>query len=222
MIDLKSIPVIRSNRRSLAVEIDRKGEIVVRAPLHCSEKTISQFLQSHEKWILEKRSAAQIRCEKRKDFLADNSILPFLGEELTVRHCNGKLPYRQDGVLFLPADHIRQAFIAWRHSEAEQILLPRVKEWCRVCQLYPVKLRFGDEKTRWGSMGSNGHMSLNTALLHLSRPQIDYIIVHELCHLLHPNHSPAFHAEVRRFLPNADQLRKEIKAFGAPLLPESP
>ena len=68
-------------------------------------------------------------------------------------------------------------------------------------------------------MSSDKAMRLNAALVHCPARHIDYVIVHELCHILHPDHSPAFHAAVRSFLPGADTLRAEMRRNGPPYHP---
>lgn len=69
-------------------------------------------------------------------------------------------------------------------------------------------------KRRWGSMRADGCLRLNAALMHCPMALCDYVIVHELAHIVHPDHSPAFHALVRTTLPDADALRVRMRAFG--------
>ena len=68
-------------------------------------------------------------------------------------------------------------------------------------------------KRRWGSMRADGCLRLNAALMHCPMELCDYVIVHELAHIVHPDHSPAFHALVRSVLPGADTLRARMRDF---------
>jgi hypothetical protein len=78
-------------------------------------------------------------------------------------------------------------------------------------RLYPKTLRLTHAKGRWGSMSTRGTLSLNRALLMCPPDVIDYVIVHELCHIAHPNHSPAFWALVERYLPDYRVKRDWLK-----------
>mgnify|MGYP003294350676 CR=1 FL=1 len=83
-------------------------------------------------------------------------------------------------------------------------------------ELTKVAGKYAEEaKTRWGSMKSDGSLRLNAALMHCPPPLIDYVIVHELSHRVHMNHSPAFHAHTEKYLPDARQRRAALKQCGA-------
>ena len=74
-------------------------------------------------------------------------------------------------------------------------------------------IRYTAAKRRWGSMRADGCLRLNAALMHCPMELCDYVIVHELAHIVHPDHSPAFHALVRSVLPGADALRVRMRDF---------
>ena len=79
--------------------------------------------------------------------------------------------------------------------------------------LYPKKVSFRKAKTRWGSCSSKDFISLNIALAALPRTLSDYIIIHELAHIKHKNHSKAFWALVGKYYPNYKEARDELKKF---------
>lgn len=74
-------------------------------------------------------------------------------------------------------------------------------------------IRLGHMHTRWGSRSSTGTISLNIGLARLPDHLIDYVIIHELCHIVHMNHSPAFWAEVAKYCPRYRDCRKEMKDY---------
>ena len=140
--------------------------------------------------------------------------MPWLDGVLTVRYADVRHATHQDGQLLLPAAKPVEAALKWRKKSAEEYLLPRVEYWSRITGLTPSSVAFTNARKRWGSMSSQGALRLNAALLHCPAAYRDYVIVHELCHLLHPDHSPALHARVRSFLPQADAIRVQMKALG--------
>lgn len=150
--------------------------------------------------------------------LREGAELPYLGGTLRIAFYDDALPQALNGVLFLPCrgDPLTHA-LRWFTDNARERLIPRVTQWADCMAVYPASVAFGHAKMRWGSMASTGAMRLNIALLHCPPANVDYVIVHELAHRLHPDHSAAFHRCVASFLPNAPQLRAQMKDF-APYL----
>ncbi|MBR5545530.1 MAG: M48 family metallopeptidase [Clostridia bacterium] len=211
MIDYR---LIRSDRRTLSISIDREGALVVRAPKRVNKRDIEAFIQQKERWILEKQAAAKQRIAARPK-LADGAAVPFWGSTLIIAFGDVKKAVRKDGILWLPktgeaARHARK----WRMEQAGTLLTPRVEYWAAQTGLQPVKIAFGNAQTRWGSMNTQTRsLRLNAALIHCPQDIVDYVVVHELVHIIHPNHSPAFHAAVRRILPDADGRRAALKGY---------
>lgn len=207
--------LIRSDRRTLSVSINGQGALVVRAPKHMPLREIEAFLAQKARWIAQKQ--AQMRAAAPAPFLpADGAKLPYLGGTLTLRLCRVPLCIDFDGFLLVPdrgdaLAHIR----AWRKERAAQVLGARVALWTARTGIQVSAVHYGQARCRWGSMSRAGSLRLNAALLHCPLEAVDYVIVHELAHRLHPDHSPAFHAQVRRFLPEADALRRGMRAFSA-------
>lgn len=212
MIDYQ---LIRSSRRTLSIGIDGEGALVVRAPMRMPLGQIEAFLAQKQEWIAQKQALSAHRMQKRRQAqLEEGAVIPFWGDAL-ILHFEAVKTASDDGrTLVLPkdADRLKQA-LKWRRRRAEELLAPRVAYWTQHTGLRVQKISYGNASTRWGSMSSRGALRLNTALVHLPPHMADYVIVHELAHLRHPDHSPAFHACVRAILPQADRIRQEMKAF---------
>ena len=206
--------LIRSDRRTLSISIDREGALVVHAPKRMSLKEIEAFILQKQRWIREKQEAAQKRAALRP-VLVEGAKIPFWGEVLTIAFFDGKKPLCQEGTLWLTAageaaQHARK----WRLKQAEVLLAPRVEYWSKQTGLVPAKVAFGNAKTRWGSMNHRTRsLRLNAALVHCPQDIVDYVIVHELVHMIQPDHSAAFHAAVRSILPDADRRRNALKEW---------
>lgn len=96
---------------------------------------------------------------------------------------------------------------------AHEYLPSRVEYFSKLMGLEFNTLRLRKMKSRWGSCSSSKNITLNTQLMQVNKELIDYVIVHELSHLVHMNHSKAFHTHVAKFLPNHKQLRAKLKQF---------
>ena len=96
---------------------------------------------------------------------------------------------------------------------AQNTLLEKVDYFANLMQLYPNRVTFRRAKTRWGSCSSENNISLNIGLIMLSLNLIDYVIVHELAHIKHKNHSKEFWKLVEQFYPNYKQAKEELKKY---------
>lgn len=97
------------------------------------------------------------------------------------------------------------------HKEARKILVARTKQLASLGGFPINKVFIKHQKTRWGSCSSRGNINLNAKLLFLRQELRDYVIMHELCHLRHMNHSKLFWAEVQKYIPHAKSLQKELR-----------
>lgn len=161
---MREYRVLRSARRTLALEITRQGEVVVRAPLAAGEGDIERFVARHEAW-LEKHLA------ERRDYLT--------------RHAEPNAAQCQ----------------AWRQL-ARETLPPLVETWARRMGVQPAAVTVTAARTRFGSCSAKGRLCFSLYLMAYPREAIEYVVVHELAHLRHHDHSPAFYREVEKYLPD--------------------
>lgn len=204
--------LIRSNRRTLSLTVESGGALVAHAPLHMPLRQIEAFIEEKRAWIERKRGEAPSRPAP---FVPrDGARLPWLGAELRLAFSDLPLCVDFDGWLLVPrSGDVRARLRDWRKQRAAEELSPRVRLWERRMGLQVKSIRYTAAKRRWGSMRADGCLRLNAALMHCPMELCDYVIVHELAHIVHPDHSPAFHALVRSVLPGADTLRARMRDF---------
>ena len=204
--------LIRSNRRTLSLTVESGGALVAHAPLHMPLRQIEAFIEEKRAWIERKRAEAPSRPAP---FVPrDGARLPWLGGELRLAFSGLPLCVDFDGWLLMPCGGDALVRLRdWRKRRAAEVLTPRVRLWERRMGLQVKSIRYTAAKRRWGSMRADGCLRLNAALMHCPMELSDYVIVHELAHLPHPDHSPAFHALVRATLPHADALRARMRDF---------
>lgn len=204
--------LIRSNRRTLMLTVDSEGALVARAPFWMAHSEIEAFIFKKREWIFKK----QAERTPRAPFLpVEGASLPWLGGELRLAACDLPFCADFDGWLLVPreGDRLRR-LCDWRRGRAGEVLTPRVRLWESRMGLSVRSISYTAARRRWGSMSADGRLRLNSALMHCPMELCDYVIVHELAHIVHPDHSPAFHALVRTTLPDADALRVRMRAFG--------
>lgn len=209
----KNYELRRSNRRTLALTLDRQGRLIAHAPLRMPLRTIEAFILEKQDWIARKRQELSAAGSRMSGFsLEEGGCIPYLGGRVRISYDSVRRATMQDGVLTLPrTGRPAQQVLNWLAEQARRELPSYVEKWSKRMNVYPTALSFGYAKARYGSMTSDGRMRLNVALMHFPPQYIDYVVVHELAHRMHPDHSPAFHAYVESMLPGAGQLRKEMK-----------
>jgi predicted metal-dependent hydrolase len=205
--------LVRTKRKTLALTMDRNGVLTVRAPFSTPQNRIEQFLNEKLRWIEQTRTRMVQLPPAQTLTFSDGAALPFLGQTLTLRFAPVRNVERMGDNLAVPATARSLApVIRWLEKQARALLAARIAQITPSLLLHPQKLRLSRAKGRWGSMSAHGTLSLNRALILCPPDVVDYVIIHELSHIPHPNHSPAFWAHVERCMPAYRIQRTWLKA----------
>lgn len=189
--------------RHTYIRITHKGEVKVSTPLK-SLNEVRKLLCERTSWINEK--LIYIHEKKSSKCIPGETIL-FRGEIRDLEH----FPKLKEKIL--QNSNIKKYYDDFYRYEALETLPSRIRFYGTKMGLMPSEIRYKKLRRKWGSCDSNGVVTFNTLMLQLSYEHIDYIIVHELAHLRHMNHSKAFHELVRHYLPHEKKLRSELRAI---------
>jgi len=209
----------RARRLTLRVLRDATVELVV--PPCADSFVVQEFLERQRDWMERARALAlRLRAQVRDPGPFPEQLrLAAINQEITViwrfgsdrpGFCwsSGQLLVR---LIDRDQDQAHGMLLgALRHC-ARQHLESRLEALARQHDLRYVKVSWRNQKRRWGSCSSKGTISLNLRLLFLPSRLVDYVLVHELAHLEHPNHSRAFWARVEQMLPETPRLRCELR-----------
>lgn len=215
MLDPRNI--IRTDKRTLSIMINAKGELIVRAPYNYPDHKIFEFIKQKEDWIIKKQNAIRSNSYINHNVVNYTNFL-FLGKELTPLISNDvKEIMINDNKLLIPAkinsDKILGKIEKWYRKVAEEVLVERVNYMANQLRLRPADVKTNNNKTRWGVCDSRGNIAINWRAIFLPPNLLDYIVVHELCHLLEFNHTPAFWSVVAKIIPDYQILRKHLKCL---------
>jgi len=208
--------VIRSRRKTIAVEITKEGGVLVRAPLKLARREVLAFVKQNRAWIARKLAQARVRQEERtpRRFLEGENV-PFLGEQHRLRYvAGGEYLRKLNGEFLLGADLSSRAgdlFRTWYRARAREILEDRVAHFALRMGLTCRSVRITDAKERWGSCNAAGSLNFAWRLVMAPPPVIDYVIVHELAHLVEMNHSRRFWERLGRILPDYAKRRRWLR-----------
>ncbi|MHB1567021.1 MAG: M48 family metallopeptidase [Acidiferrobacter sp.] len=206
-----------SRRRTLCLQITPAGELRVLAPAAASRPDIDAFVQAHASWI--HRTRARLDRARPPD-LWSRRILPYLDEQLPLvleLGGTGRHAQRRGAVLTVQAPDEtagRQVVEHWYRAQARRHSIARILHFAPQVGRSPTALRVAGQKTRWGSCSARGLISLNWRLMLAPAGLFDYVIVHELCHLLAAHHQPSFWHEVRRVMPDYESRRQQLRDQG--------
>lgn len=216
----------RDHCRTLRLTVKPDGTVLVKAPAAVPIESILNFVRMKLGWIREKRSFFLEHRGSGTEF-REGGIIHFLGRPFRLsllEKKRGSRPRLTAGRLELPCrsdepEDIEAAFSAWRMTMAKLILarrLARLDTEARALlgdRLGASGLTVRTLKRRWGSCSVRGQITLASRLIELPLPLIDYVILHELCHLRHMDHSPSFHSTLLRLLPDARKREKAIRIW---------
>lgn len=211
---------LRRDRRRLAMRIDENG-LAVGAPRQVSLAEIESFIRGHGQWVLDKLDEFASRTTPRHLPIHDGARLPVLGEEIRVRvTAGGNRGLWEASELWLAARPAADLGLLARRALQRRALehfRPRLAATAALIGRPPPPLSLSSARTRWGSCSAKSGIRLNWRLIHLPPAPIDYVIAHEVAHLVEMNHGPRFWKLVERLYPNWRDAREALKRLGAGL-----
>ncbi len=179
------IEIIKSKRKTLAIEVKKNLRVIVRAPLSISNSEIQKFIAKKSAWIEKSIEKVKARNEQEKQ----NPTQKFTAEEI--------------------------------HSLADkalEVIPKRVEYYAKIIGVTYGRITIRNQVSRWGSCSAKGNLNFNCLLMLCPLDVIDYVVVHELCHLKEMNHSKNFWNLVVSFCPEYKQHKKWLKEYGNELI----
>ena len=214
--------IIRSKRRTRAIIIKSDGTLVVRAPAKTTDEAIREFVAQHSAWIEKKRAQLQSAVViPPKEYLPGETFM-FLGESHQleiVEHQKQSLVLNGSFKLSESAsDRAEIVFERWYREQARRILPERVKWYADQFGFQYEGVKITSAKTRWGSCSSKGSLSFSWRLILAPIEQVDYVVVHELVHTIHHNHSRRFWKKLEAVMPDYKERKKWLRNHGPKLM----
>ncbi len=213
--------VRRSRRaRRLAIYVLPHGGVEIVAPHGVSAEDIQAFVTSQKDWISKARAKVLDGIERQGPLLPSSIELKALGRTFEVHYSQrAKSGFNIAGdrlEVFAPEIEPPLCWPVmkqWLRTTGKRYLPGMLAERAERTGLAPARVQVRNQKTRWGSCSSHGTISLNAAILLLEPQQADYVLIHELCHLRHMNHSNRFWSLVGRFVPDYRALDEAVDNF---------
>jgi predicted metal-dependent hydrolase len=211
--------VVYSKRKTLSIIIERDRRVIVRAPLNTSKELIDKEIQKRKR-LLQKKIDHNHKypLEKQTNEFVSGETLMYLGKNYKLFVVDEELNGVEfDSKFFISRSLQSQAnklFREWYIRAAESIVVPKATQIAKKIGVTYNKINIVDLKFRWGSCTPNDNINLNWRLVKAPMTVIEYIIVHELTHLLEANHTPEFWNRVASQLPSYEKAKKWLKDNG--------
>ncbi len=192
------------------------GAVSVSAPPHLAEATVLAFVARHLDWI----RARQAQTPERIPFLPGAAV-PLLGRDRVIRHdplAPRRVSVAEDALLVGgPGEHVAARVEAALRRLARETLAVRARRLAARIGRDVAAVSVRDTRSRWGSCGSGGRLSFSWRLVMAPEPVLDYVVAHEVAHLVEMNHGPRFWALVDTLHPDPAAARAWLRRHGATL-----
>jgi predicted metal-dependent hydrolase len=221
--------VVERNRETVSVIVDPTDGVVVRAPRETDKSQIQQIVMKKAPWILKnlKSVGELVRTPSKKEFVSGESF-SYLGrnyrlkvnkvksETSRIRLVGGRFIINVDSLLNdeIQAKTVRHALVDWYMDHARARLVERVGIYAPKVDAHPSGIVIKKQLKRWGSCTKEGIVNFNWKIIMAPMSVVDYVVVHELCHLRNPSHSSAFWILLRSVLPDYEERRNWLRING--------
>ncbi len=223
-------------RRTIQIRVPKSDCLEIAAPAGMAWEKIQKLIESKHPWILRQlKRLNAVAADPANASLTHGSTVLYQGAPHTLLlladgqgkptvtyspcaislHLTELIGQDNDPVVY-------QSLKRWYAEQSQEMLLERTRYWAAQMGVQPGRISLRDQKTRWGSCSSRGSINYNWRIIMAPPAVLDYLVIHELSHMLHPNHSPAFWKEVSHWCSDFRMQRRWLRQNGgmlAKLLP---
>ncbi len=211
--------IIKSNRKTISLELTQNAELIVRTPKSASKRMIQTLVNEKAEWILKKQKLVKERRAAVKETkFAEGEKFLYLGKPYQLLIVDDiKVPLVFDDCFklhreFLP--YAEKIFLYWYKEQAREIITDCAAWYAKQTGLKYQSISINQAKTRWGSCSQKNTLNFTYRLVMSPKSVVDYVVVHELAHIKEKNHSKKFWLEVEKMCPNYKVHRKWLKEHG--------
>jgi predicted metal-dependent hydrolase len=222
----------RSARRgTVSVAVEPSGRVVLTAPSATTVERLDRVVRQKARWIVERaRRRGQLPRPVEREFISGETVL-YLGRSYRLRVAEARHggPARLErGWLVVTvarglggtdrAKAVRDSLVAWYRRHAGAQLRERATQSSERLRVRPLEVLIRDQQRRWGSCDASGALRFNWRIIQAPPPLVDYVVVHELVHMLHRHHTPQFWAALGRIIPDYETRRTRLGSLGAAMV----
>lgn len=209
-----------ARRKKLTITVERDRTVVVHAPESATDETIREVVEAKKFWIYEKVHHTQkyddLPHPPGKELVNGESAL-YLGRNYRIEIVDSADEIRFEQKFIIPESvsvEKKNVLRDWYIKKAEEKIVPRVRHFASALGVSYADVKIVDNRYRWGSCTPKDNLNFNWRLIKAPMFVIDYVVIHELAHLLVANHTPAFWNVIRAQTPKMEKAKKWLRENG--------
>ena len=218
---------IRTDRvKSASIDVE-DNLVKVTVPKNLSDERIEELIKGRTLWIKQKLALQATAIVSKPKEYVDGEAFAYLGRNYRLKCIYGteESVKLKSGYLNVTtkngkrnSEHIKVAIEQWYRTKALSRLIDKTRRYSAILKVEPTSINLKDYKAMWGSCSPKGVVSYNWRIILAPHKIVDYIVVHELCHLIEPNHSSKYWKQVRSVIPDYENSKEWLKNNGSSLL----
>ena len=223
--------IVRSAERSaIAVTVNPDGAVQVAAPKGTLKAVIAEAVLSKATWIIRQREFYRRQASGHPKLFVSGESFPYLGRQykLKVRRRSGlelgrveltkgqfNVTLNSDVAKAEQSQLVKKGLTTWYRRRAKEIILPILEAYSAKVGVSCNGARIREMKKRWGSGGQDRHLAFNWRIIMAPRRLVEYVVAHELCHTIYPDHSRDFWRLLEKVMPDYERRRQALAVNGA-------
>ena len=215
----------RSKRKTISISISVEGKVTISCPLRTSDAAVKRVVEEKRAWINKKLNEMNNRPKQQEHSFSNGECFMLFGQKFLLRVVPTNDSARANTVRLLEAEQIievcctsdahnksvRESLLKWYIGQLDCVINNRFEHFSKLLQVSPKKVYLKELKSCWGSCSTKGSVSINWRLVMAPPHILDYVVVHELCHMKEMNHSERFWKWVASVYPDYKQARAWLK-----------
>ena len=219
--------IIRTDRvKSASIDVE-DNLVKVTVPKNLSDERIEELIKGRTLWIKQKLALQATAIILKPKEYVDGEAFAYLGRNYRLKCAKGveESVKLKSGYLNVTtkngqrnSEHLKAVVEQWYRTKALSRLIDKTRRYSAILKVEPTSINLKDYKAMWGSCSPKGVVSYNWRIILAPHKIVDYIVVHELCHLIEPNHSSKYWKQVRSVIPDYENSKEWLKNNGSSLL----
>lgn len=209
---IKADEIIKTNRKTFSLSLDKDGRVIVRAPKYYSDKKINEIILDSQDWLEKALNSFEKSQNRILGYsVCDGGKIPLLGEDFDIKFTNNKKAFIDGRTIYLPENNPVNSLEKLLKRIALNYFKERLDYFSSLSHLEYNSIKITKAKGRWGSCNADKNICFSVYLVMCPLDIIDYVIVHEMCHLEYMDHSKNFWAKVGKYIPDYKAKKQWLK-----------
>lgn len=209
------IEIKKLEKKSVSIEIDNRGKVIFRVPVNIKVSELEKIIDKRFEWIINNvKKVKELNKNILERQFEEDEIFLYLGEEYKLKF--DKIPRIDENkkYIYTTENNRKESLEKLYKFLAKDYIIKRVEYYLDYFEEKPQSIKIKKQKTRWGSCSFKNNLNFNYKIIMARKQIVDYLVIHEMCHMKHKNHSTEFWNTVKEILPDYKSLKEELKAIG--------